>query len=77
LLKSYIETMNDLEVETWIVHVALLGWDWNQSLPPWDTDLDVQVSAESIALLADSHNMTEYRYPMSEGGVSSDLPAGH
>ena len=67
LLKSYAALMDDLDIETWIAHGALLGWYWNRKLLPWDTDLDVQVSAESIAFLAKSHNMTEYRYPVSEG----------
>ena len=70
LLKSYEATMNHLNVETWISHGALLGWYWNRKLLPWDTDLDVQVSAKSIAFLARSHNMTEYHYPMSEGEAS-------
>lgn len=67
LLKSYVATMDDLHVETWIAHGGLLGWYWNRKLLPWDTDFDFQVSAEGIAFLAKSYNMTEYRYPMSEG----------
>jgi len=67
LLKTYIVTMEDLKIETWLAHGALLGWYWNRRLLPWDTDLDVQVSAEGIALLARSHNMTEYRYTVSDG----------
>jgi LicD family len=70
LLKSYAATMNQLNVETWIAHGALIGWYWNRKLLPWDTDLDVQMSAKSIAFLAQSHNMTEYHYPMSPGEAS-------
>lgn len=29
---------------------------------PWDNDLDVQVSEPTIQLLAEHHNMTEYRF---------------
>lgn len=67
LLQSYVATMDDLKVESWISHGALLGWYWNRKLLPWDTDLDVQMSAESLGYLAKSHNMTEYRYPQSGG----------
>lgn len=67
LLKSYAATMEHLQVETWVAHGALIGWYWNRRILPWDTDFDVQVSAEGMAILAHSHNMTEYRYPMSEG----------
>lgn len=66
LLKSYVATMNDLKVETWIAHGALIGWYWNRRFLPWDTDVDVHVSTEGIELLAKSYNMTEYRYPLSE-----------
>ncbi|KAL9620621.1 MAG: hypothetical protein Q9160_004875 [Pyrenula sp. 1 TL-2023] len=65
LLQSYVATMDELKVESWISHGALLGWYWNRKLLPWDTDLDVQMSAESLGFLAKSHNMTEYRYPSS------------
>jgi LicD family len=58
--------MDELKVETWIAHGALLGWYWNQALLPWDTDLDVQISAESMAFLAKSHNMTKYQYRMPD-----------
>ena len=70
LLESYAVTMNHLHVETWIAHGALLGWYWNRKLLPWDTDLDVQISAKSIAFLAQSHNMTEFHYPTSPGEAS-------
>jgi hypothetical protein len=66
-LESYVATMNDLNVETWIAHGALIGWYWNKRFLPWDTDVDVHVSVEGIKLLAQSYNMTEYRYPANEG----------
>jgi LicD family len=66
LLKSYIAIMDELRVETWVAHGALLGWYWNRALLPWDTDLDFQMSAESMAFLAKSHNMTEYHYSTSD-----------
>ena len=62
LLDSYVATMQELNIDTWIAHGTLLGWYWNRKLLPWDTDLDVQMSSAGIASLAISHNMTKYRF---------------
>ncbi|KIV89451.1 hypothetical protein PV10_06851 [Exophiala mesophila] len=62
LLKSYTATMQKLGAETWIAHGVLLGWHWNQKLLPWDTDIDVQMSAGSLTLLATSYNMSKHEY---------------
>ena len=67
LLEGFISTMNELGVETWLAHGPLIGWYWNQKLLPWDTDIDVHVSAKGIAILAESFNMTEYSYPSQPG----------
>lgn len=67
LLESYISTMGDLSVSTWLAHGPLIGWYWNRKLLPWDTDIDVHVSEEGIEVLARSFNMTEYSYPVPPG----------
>jgi hypothetical protein len=56
--------MRDLRAETWIAHGTLLGWHWNQKFLPWDNDIDVQMSVETLAGLA-PHNMSEYHYPVA------------
>ncbi|KIW27703.1 uncharacterized protein PV07_07420 [Cladophialophora immunda] len=61
LLKTYAATMRDLRAETWIAHGTLLGWHWNHKFLPWDNDIDVQMSIETLAGLA-LYNMSEYRY---------------
>ncbi|KAK5358371.1 mannosyltransferase [Exophiala xenobiotica] len=61
--------MRDLGVETWLAHGTLLGWHWNQKFLPWDNDIDVQMSIETLAGLA-PYNMSEYRYPVA----SEDKP---
>ena len=61
LLQSYVAQMEELSVETWLAHGALLGWYWNQKLLPWDTDLDVQVTSKSLETLA-AQNMSEHVY---------------
>lgn len=64
LLSSFALATNELKVETWVAHGALLGWYWNQRLLPWDTDIDVQLSFETLRSLASSNNMTEYKYTL-------------
>lgn len=66
LLASYVTTIETLGILTWVAHGALLRWYWNQKFLPWDTDVDVQIPAESLAILATSYNMTTYRYAASE-----------
>ncbi len=64
LIRSYLTVFRDLGVETWLAHGTLLGWWWNGHIMPWDYDLDVQVSAETLFYLAENFNRTmhEYRY---------------
>ncbi|OKL59529.1 hypothetical protein UA08_05421 [Talaromyces atroroseus] len=70
LIQTYLATMDDLGVETWIMHGTLLAWWWNQKIFPWDDDLDVQVSEPGIHFLAENYNMTEHHFdiPGVEGG---------
>ena len=56
--------MRELRTETWIAHGSLLGWHWNQKFLPWDNDIDVQVSAETLAGLV-AYNMTQYQYSVT------------
>jgi phosphorylcholine metabolism protein LicD len=70
LIASYLATFADIGVETWLMHGTLLGWWWNKKILPWDTDIDVQVSEESMAFLAHYYNMSVYHYqtPRIPGG---------
>lgn len=65
LIRTFLSTMRDIGAETWIMHGTLLGWWWNEKILPWDSDLDVQVSEETISFLARYYNMTEYRYQIN------------
>lgn len=62
LIQSYLSTMDRLEITTWLAHGSLLGWYWNEQVLPWDTDLDVQVWASSLPMLAAQHNMSTFPY---------------
>ena len=59
LLSSFSEFMKGNGLEFWIAHSTLLGWYWNDKVLPWDTDVDVQVSEETLKALA-SMNMTSH-----------------
>ena len=62
--------MNNVSVETWLMHGSLLGWHWNRKVLPWDHDLDVQVSLQGMRHLVDYHNTT---FPTVELSVARDI----
>jgi hypothetical protein len=70
MIRAYISTFRDLKLETWIAHGTLLGWWWNGQILPWDWDIDVQVSAATLAHLAAKYNSTIHSYGVDDGIVS-------
>jgi hypothetical protein len=62
LIRSYLSTFRQRNIETWIAHGTLLGWWWNGKIMPWDWDLDVQVSASTLTWLGSNLNMTMHNY---------------
>lgn len=62
LIRSYLDTMKNNGVETWLAHGTLLGWWWNAQVMPWDYDLDVQVSIGTMEWLAEKLNGTEHTH---------------
>ncbi|KAK8038655.1 Protein MNN4 [Apiospora rasikravindrae] len=62
LIRSYLTTMEDLRVETWLAHGTLLGWWWNGQVMPWDYDLDVQVTMSTLHYLGKHFNRTLHTY---------------
>ncbi|USW49084.1 Putative LicD family protein [Septoria linicola] len=62
LIRTYLSTMRDIGVETWLMHGTLLGWYWNRKNMPWDSDLDVMVAESSIYFLASYYNMTIHHF---------------
>lgn len=71
LVRSYLATMQARGVETWLAHGTLLGWWWNGRVMPWDYDLDVQVSNDTLQWLGDHLNRTEHAY---RGPVDAQTP---
>jgi hypothetical protein len=62
LVRSYLTTLHEHGVETWLAHGTLLGWWWNGQIMPWDYDLDVQVSNNTMQWLGDNMNRTEHTH---------------
>lgn len=64
LIQTWLSSMHDIGMETWLAHGTLLGWYWNRKIMPWDADLDVQISEKSMSHLADYYNMTVHHYKL-------------
>ncbi|KAF5680611.1 mannosylphosphorylation protein [Fusarium heterosporum] len=69
LIRSYLFTMNSFGVETWIAHGTLLGWWWNGQIMPWDYDLDVQVSNNTLQWIGDNLNRTEHSWNYTDSAT--------
>lgn len=73
LIQTWLSSMHDLGMETWLAHGTLLGWYWNRKIMPWDSDLDVQISEKSMSHLADFYNMTIHHYKLPGGDEGRDF----
>ncbi|KAK4075144.1 uncharacterized protein Triagg1_4808 [Trichoderma aggressivum f. europaeum] len=66
LIRSYLMTLHEHGVETWLAHGTLLGWWWNGQIMPWDYDLDVQVSNNTMTWLGENMNRTEHTHTFND-----------
>ncbi|KAK3309980.1 LicD family-domain-containing protein [Chaetomium strumarium] len=62
LVQTYLVTLNDLGIETWLVHDTLLGWWWGKRVLPWALDVSAQVSEPGIFFLAAYYNMSTFHF---------------
>ena len=72
LTRAYLSTMEDIGVETWLMHGSLLGWFWNRKIMPWDTDVDVQITEKSMQHLADYYNMSVHHFNLPGSKMGHD-----
>ncbi|MCJ1442913.1 MAG: hypothetical protein MMC23_003410 [Stictis urceolatum] len=70
LVKSYLATMKDLGAETWLMHGTLIGWWWNRKILPWDSDIDVQMTFDSMAFLHNYYQLYVFHW------THPDIPGG-
>ncbi|KJZ73093.1 hypothetical protein HIM_07477 [Hirsutella minnesotensis 3608] len=68
LVHSYLAAMQNLGVETWLAHGTLLGWWWSGRVMPWDYDLDVQVTNDTMQWMGDHLNRTEHAFNATTPG---------
>ncbi|KAI5787080.1 LicD family-domain-containing protein [Geopyxis carbonaria] len=69
MVRAWLQTTAKEGIETWIAHGTLLGWWWNAKLLPWDWDLDVQVTADTLTMLGEKYNMTRHTYESEDKSV--------
>ncbi|ODV59251.1 uncharacterized protein ASCRUDRAFT_22958, partial [Ascoidea rubescens DSM 1968] len=58
LTRAWLRFSESAGLKTWIMHGSLLGYWWNGMNMPWDQDLDVQVTMDSLVHLARNYNQT-------------------
>lgn len=68
--RAWLRFSKDIGLRAWLTHGTLLGWYWNGLNMPWDDDLDVQISMESLTSLAQNYNQTVVV------DLSDDMPTG-
>nr|BDU14765.1 hypothetical protein g1148 [Fusarium commune] len=74
LLHSFVGTMEDVGITTWIAHGSLLAWHWNARIFPWEWDLDVHVNLRGLQELVSCCNGSVYKYGI-EGKYMLDVNA--
>lgn len=58
LSRAWLRFARLAQLKTWLAHGTLLGWYWNGLNMPWDRDVDVQMTTQSLFLLARNYNQT-------------------
>ena len=62
MIRAYLATFQQKNIDTWIAHGTLIGWYWNGKLLPWDWDIDVQVTENTMTYLRENLSMTFHNY---------------
>jgi hypothetical protein len=47
---------DEKQIPSWIAHGTLIAWWWGGSFLPWDTDVDIQINANFLYVLARFNN---------------------
>lgn len=79
LIVTYLDSMREIGVETWLMHGTLLGWWWGQRILAWDFDVDVQMTSESLGFVGHYYNMSLWNFDKegkrNDGGGTMALPS--
>jgi hypothetical protein len=68
MVRAYLDTFRQRDIETWIAHGTLLGWWWNGMMLPWDWDIDTQVMDSTLFYLGRELNNTRHTYATTIDG---------
>ncbi|ODQ78337.1 hypothetical protein BABINDRAFT_162972 [Babjeviella inositovora NRRL Y-12698] len=58
MTRAWLRFVETAGLRSWLAHGTLLGWYWNGLNMPWDGDVDVQITMESLYKLAREYNQT-------------------
>lgn len=58
LARAWFQFASSVGIKSWLAHGTMLGWYWNGANLPWDNDLDLQTTTESLFKLARLYNQT-------------------
>lgn len=58
LSRAWFQFSQSIGVKSWLAHGTMLGWHWNGANLPWDNDLDIQTTTDSLFKLARYYNQT-------------------
>lgn len=58
MARAWLRFAHSASLKTWVAHGTLLGWYWNGMSLPWDNDIDIQMTMESLVTLASDFNQT-------------------
>ncbi|MCJ1399118.1 hypothetical protein MMC11_002320 [Xylographa trunciseda] len=72
MMRAYLDTFQQMGIETWIAHGTLLGWWWNGKMLPWDWDIDTQISESTLKYLAENLNHTLHTYTAASSTLHND-----
>lgn len=67
LIHSFTQLMDTHHLTFWLAHGTLIGYHFSGKMLPWNTDLDVQVTASTMRILAKEKNATWYRFVTEDG----------
>ncbi|CAF9903896.1 MAG: hypothetical protein GOMPHAMPRED_000605 [Gomphillus americanus] len=66
MIQAYLSTMNDLGAESWLMHGSLMGWWWNRKILPWDSDIDTQMTLDTMSFLFNYYQLYTFHYDFPE-----------
>lgn len=58
LVRTWFKLNQLLGLKSWLSHGSLLGWYWNGLSLPWDEDLDLQITIDSLYRLSRNYNQS-------------------